>query len=53
MLIDYVSGAMDENGFEELFKGSLKVPGQQAQKFNRLMIYGLSANGAEVITGKG
>ncbi|MBQ7604781.1 MAG: glycosyltransferase [Clostridia bacterium] len=53
-MIDYVSGAMDENGFEELFKGSLIVPGQQAQKFNRLMIYGLSANGAEVraVTGR-
>ena len=48
MLIDYVSSAMDENDFKELFKESPKMPGQQAQKYNRLMIEGLAANGVEV-----
>lgn len=44
MVIDYVSSAMDEQDFDELFKDSPKMPGQQAQKYNRLMIQGLAAN---------
>lgn len=48
MLIDYVSSAMDVLDFEQLFKDSPKIPGQQAQKYNRLMIEGLAANDVEV-----
>ena len=54
MIIDYVSSAMNERDFMELFKDSPKVPGQQAQKYNRLMIQGLAGNDVEVhaITGR-
>ncbi|MBR2466125.1 MAG: glycosyltransferase [Clostridia bacterium] len=47
--IIYASSAMREGDFTELFSGSDKIPGQQAQKFNRLMIKGLSECGARVI----
>ena len=40
----YVSCAMDEESFLDLFKDTKKVPGQQAQKFNRLMQEGLAQN---------
>ena len=41
MRIDYASSAMDAQDFANLFENSPKAPGQQAQKFNRLMIQGL------------
>lgn len=48
VIIDYVSSTMDEQDFEEMFRNCSTMPGQQAQKYNRLMIQGLSENGAEV-----
>lgn len=48
MKIDYASSAMDAQDFTKLFENSLRTPGQQAQKYNRLMLQGLAANGAEV-----
>lgn len=48
MKIDYASSAMDGQDFIKLFENSPQTPGQQAQKYNRLMIQGLAANGAEV-----
>lgn len=48
MKIDYASSAMDAQDFTKLFENSPQTPGQQAQKYNRLMIQGLAANGAEV-----
>lgn len=48
MKIDYASSAMEAQDFTALFKNSSKMPGQQAQKFNRLMIQGLAKNGATV-----
>ena len=44
----YVSCAMDEESFLDLFKDTKKVPGQQAQKFNRLMQEGLAQNSMKV-----
>lgn len=54
MKINYVSSAMDVEDFSMLFKDSSNTPGQQAQKYNRLMIEGLAANGITVkaITGR-
>ncbi|MBQ3413197.1 MAG: glycosyltransferase [Oscillospiraceae bacterium] len=53
MLIDYVSSAMDARDFEDLFRDTDRMPGQQAQKYNRLMIQGIAGNDVEVhaITG--
>ena len=48
MLIDYISSAMEEQDFYDLFSNSKNIPGQQAQKFNRLMIQGIAANGVKV-----
>lgn len=48
MKIDYVSSVMDAQDFAELFENSTKIPGQQAQKYNRLMCQGLVENGASV-----
>lgn len=48
MKITYVSSAMEKNSFTQLFQGSGNIPGQQAQKFNRLMIQGLGGNGVAV-----
>lgn len=45
MHITYVSSAMEKESFAKLFRDSAKVPGQQAQKFNRLMIEGIGKNG--------
>ncbi len=44
MRIDYASSAMDAQDFKELFENSPQMPGQQAQKYNRLMIQGLAEN---------
>lgn len=54
MKIDYVSSAMDAQDFVDLFCNSKKIPGQQAQKYNRLMMQGLAENGVEVraVTGR-
>lgn len=48
MRIDYASSAMDAQDFTKLFENNPHMPGQQAQKYNRLMIQGLAANGAAV-----
>lgn len=48
MLIDYVSSAMDARDFAELFPDANTMPGQQAQKYNRLMIQGIAGNGIKV-----
>lgn len=54
MSIYYVSSAMDPNDFNELFGKSNKKPGQQSQKYNYLMMEGISLNGVPVhaITGR-
>ena len=44
MIIKYISSAMEKNDFEKLFLNSQQIPGQQAQKFNRLMIEGFAEN---------
>ena len=48
MRITYVSSAMEKESFSRLFTDSKKMPGQQAQKFNRVMIEGLGKNGVLV-----
>ena len=48
MLIDYISSTMNEIDFNTLFKKNGVMPGQQAQKYNRLMIEGLGKNEVEV-----
>lgn len=40
---------MGEKTFSDIFINSKNIPGQQAQKFNRLLIKGLKLNGADVI----
>ncbi len=46
--IVYASSAMDERDFTGLFRDAANIPGQQAQRFNRLMIKGFAKNGLEV-----
>ena len=46
--IVYASSAMLEEDFSKLFKDSKNMPGQQAQRFNRLMIKGFEKNELEV-----
>lgn len=48
MRIQYASSVMRNQDFLELFPDRTKMPGQQAQKFHRLMIEGFAANGCEV-----
>lgn len=48
MRIQYASSAMDNEDFLNLFPDRSKMPGQQAQKFHRLMMGGLAANGCRV-----
>lgn len=45
----YASSAMREEDFLDLFRDSKKIPGQQAQKFNRLLIKGIEKNDVEVL----
>ena len=47
--IVYAASTMDENSFAELFKDSPFMPGQQAQKYNRLLQQGIAMNGVEVV----
>lgn len=47
--IVYAASTMGENSFAELFKNSPAMPGQQAQKYNRLLQQGIKLNGVEVI----
>lgn len=47
--IVYASSTMGENAFNSLFKNSKYIPGQQAQKYNRLLQQGISKNGVEII----
>lgn len=44
MRISYVSRAMDEDSFVSLFTDKTNMPGQQAQKFHRLLMQGLVRN---------
>lgn len=48
MLVSYVSTSMAQEDFAELFTDKKTMPGQQGPKFNRLLMEGLVANGAEV-----
>lgn len=48
MRIQYASSAMHNEDFLKLFPDRSKMPGQQAQKFHRLMMGGLAANGCRV-----
>lgn len=48
MRIQYISSTMIESDFINLFNKSKSIPGQQAQKYNRLMIEGLEANNYDV-----
>ncbi len=48
MRIQYASSAMHNDDFLKLFPDRSKMPGQQAQKFHRLMMGGLAANGCRV-----
>lgn len=48
MIISYVSTAMDQEDFAQLFTDKKTMPGQQGPKFNRLLMEGLVANGMEV-----
>lgn len=45
----YASSAIDEQDFSKLFSTSINKPGQQAQKFNRMMMSGFYDNGMKVI----
>lgn len=47
--IIYASSAMGEKAFSNIFADSENMPGQQAQKFNRLLLKGLKLNGTDVI----
>ena len=48
MRIKYASSVMRDRDFLDLFPDRTKMPGQQAQKFHRLVIEGLAANGCHV-----
>ncbi len=48
--IVYASSVMREQDFADLFRDAANIPGQQAQKFNRLMIKGIEKNGYNVLT---
>ena len=45
MTIDYISAAVAPSDFKEMFMNYSILPGQQAQKFNNLMIQGFAHNG--------
>ena len=47
-VIAYASSTMSEKKFSEVFADSKMMPGQQAQKFNRLLMRGLVENGTTV-----
>lgn len=47
--IIYASSAMLEDDFLKLFKDNKITPGQQAQKFNRLLINGIEMNKTDVL----
>ena len=44
----YAASVMREEEFSAIFAGSNNMPGQQAQKFNRLMVDGIEKNGVEI-----
>ena len=46
--VAYAASTMGECGFQTLFQDSPIIPGQQAQKFNRLLQQGLNQNGMRV-----
>ena len=46
----YASCACSKKNFEELFKQSKQIPGQQVQKYHRLIMEGMSINGVKVKT---
>lgn len=45
----YAASVMREEEFSAIFAGSNNMPGQQAQKFNRLMVDGIEKNGVETL----
>lgn len=44
----YVSNTIDEQKFNEFFKKNKKIPGQQIQKYHRLIIDGICKNGKKI-----
>ncbi len=46
--IVYASSVMREEDFASLFRDAANIPGQQAQRFNRLIIKGFEKNGSRV-----
>jgi glycosyltransferase involved in cell wall biosynthesis len=49
MKVVYASSACSKRRFFELFPSKWRMPGQQVQKYHRLMLEGLSRNGIAVI----
>lgn len=47
-IVAYAASTMSEKRFSETFADSKMMPGQQAQKFNRLLMRGLAENGIKV-----
>ena len=48
MQFHYISSVMQSDDFSELFAGRPNIPGQQVQKYHRLLIEGLAENGRKV-----
>ncbi len=48
IIVAYAASTMSEKRFSETFADSKMMPGQQAQKFNRLLMRGLAENGIKV-----
>lgn len=44
----YISNTIDEQKFNEFFKKNKKIPGQQIQKYHRLIIDGICKNGKKI-----
>ncbi len=47
-IVAYAASTMSEQRFAETFADSKMMPGQQAQRFNRLLMCGLAENGVKV-----
>ncbi len=47
-IVAYAASTMSEKRFAETFADSKMMPGQQAQRFNRLLMRGLAENGIKV-----
>lgn len=46
--IIYASSTVSKSQFRKLFENSPKMPGQQAQRYNRLLMQGIAENGIDV-----